>query len=252
MKRHPKMECDCCGRVVVLWPGVSMGYCSFDHSQGPLSLNGHCGHSVCNRCLLQGRWVEGRAPAHCNADGTRQQVFICKCHAPRSGYRNQCADALTADDVTSALANARGELRYLWTSNGLPQNLMAALALAGFGLTSTFSSLAEDRASTAVVMRTGFGIDEATSLQNRGLVVRVHNAIEPAKKRRTKQDGLDAEARSSRLPKLIPKEDYGRMKTAVKSSEHSLDKKETPSQNLVERRLNMIEADEPKTLKWES
>ena len=160
-------------------------------------------------------------------------------------------EAFTAEDITSALANVSGELRYLWTSNDLPQKLMAALASAGFGSMNTFSSLAEDKASTAVVMRTGFGVDETTSLKNRGLVVRVYNAIESAKKRRTKQDELDAEARSSRLPKLIPKEDFGRMKTAFESAEHSLDEKETPSQNLVERRLNMIEADEPKILKWE-
>ena len=111
--------------------------------------------------------------------------------------------------------------------------------------------MADDKPSMAVVMRNGFGVDENASLKERGIVVRIFNAMSAAQKRRTKQDDLDAEARSSRLPKVMPKEDFGRMKTAFESTEHTLDEKEAPSQALVERRLNMIEMDEPKVLKWE-
>ena len=100
---------------------------------------------------------------------------------------------------------------------------MAAIAKAGFGSMTTFSSMADDKPPMAVVMRDGFGADENASLKERGVVVRIFNAMSAAQKRRTKQDDLDAEARSSRLPKVMPKEDFGRMKTAFESTEHTLD-----------------------------
>ena len=160
-------------------------------------------------------------------------------------------EGLIAEDIEKALGKVSGELRYLWSSNEIPERIMAGLQLSGFGTMDMFSGLSDDKAGVVTVMRAGFNIDDTVSLANKALVVKVWNAVNAAKKRRSKQDEVDAEARVSRLPKLLPRTDYGRMKMAFEGAHEELEEKLTPSKVLVERRLDMIEDDEPKAMRLE-
>ena len=146
-------------------------------------------------------------------------------------------NALVAEEVADSLKKVGGDLRYLWSSHEVPEKHMAAFERSGFGTMANFSSLADSIEDCVALLRDGFHTDATASLENRALVARIYNAVTSSKKRLAKQDEHDAESSISRMPKLMPKHDFGRMRRAYEEGTASAQRRLLSSCSLTSARM---------------
>ena len=148
------------------------------------------------------------------------------------------------NDAEKATAMERGssDLKYLFARENIPEDTQAAFFHIGILTTSNFASFAESHADLKEVLKTSFGLDSATSLEQRVRIASIVTAWDLAKKRTEKQAELEGDYDSKKLVKPLPMSEYSGMLAAFQKRWWDLDSESTPARCYVERRSDDLES----------
>ena len=142
--------------------------------------------------------------------------------------------------------NLAADLRFLLEEKEVPDTLQDAFADQGYTTVCRFALLDDNRANVRAALTRDFGLDPAAQAPEVGRearlnIVKVIDAWETACRRSEEDRKQEAEAKSSRLPKIIGKAAHLSMRRAAQELHGELEDRVAPGASLVEHVMEMIE-----------
>lgn len=138
------------------------------------------------------------------------------------------------------------DLRFLLVDKQVPEACMDKLAVMGFLTVSKFALIEDSRAAVRAMLVSEFSLNPAERPDDRQKQAAFIEAWETAVERARREKEDDANLRSARLPRTMPKPDHLALQSAFHKAYFELSEDLTPSHTLVEFRLDMIEQGEVK------
>ena len=132
------------------------------------------------------------------------------------------------------------DLRFLLEEKGVDEGMVESLTMAGISTISRLSLLEDSRAGMRKVLETTFKLDPAEGL-NRVRQVCVLDAWETACTNTTEERRQQAEAKSARLPRVLPRANHLALRRSVESVHGELNDRLAPGAPYVESLFEPIE-----------
>lgn len=148
--------------------------------------------------------------------------------------------------ATATRDDLAADLRFLLVDKQVPEDCMDKLATLGFLTVSKFALIEDSRGTVRTMLKSEFGLDPAERADDRQKQASFIEAWETAVERAKREKEDDANLRSARLPRTMPKPDHLALQAAFQKAYFELSEDLTPSHTLVEFRLDMIEQGEIK------
>ena len=133
------------------------------------------------------------------------------------------------------------DLRFLLEEKEVPETVQDALAQSGFVTINRFAILDDNRSAVRAALTRDFGLDPQQDVAHRLSQVTVLDAWETACRRAEEDRKQEAEARGSRLPKMLGKAVHLSMHRAAEAIIGEQSDRVMPSSSLVEMVMEMIE-----------
>jgi len=138
------------------------------------------------------------------------------------------------------------ELRFLLAEKGVPLEVQARLARAGVRTVSHLSLFEDSRGEARRAFTTLLGAEAAQRPETKLQVIQLLDAWETASKRKEAADKLDAEARSTGLPRTVQKTELIQLRLAFERLLYPLTDDTTPGVGYMESKFEQIDDGEIK------
>ena len=154
------------------------------------------------------------------------------------------ATAMAPLEIEANLKLISSELSFLFTQEGIPEDVQAKLASLGYLDTAVFSRIEDTPKEVREVLTRDVGVDPTTSPQHRAVHAKVLVAWDHAKKRIEARIQEDSTQRVTDAPRVLTKGIHHELIKAFEKIHGELKDKQYPAPAYVESKLEQVESGE--------
>ena len=151
---------------------------------------------------------------------------------------------LTPAEVDSAIELGSSDLKYLFDRNDVDKEMQAFFFYSKITSMSKFAAIASSGDDLRNLIKTEFGVDSATNLQDRLRVTNVLVSYNTAVARTTKQAEVEGELESKHLVKPMAMSEFTAMRSAWEKRYWELDEELIPARSYLEKKAEELEQGE--------